>query len=161
MNIFYWIGNALLALIPGFLAQKRGRHFWGYYLLSFLLSPLFSAIVVLCLEDLRLADCDEQSADATREVANYDLANASKWQCSCGRFHPKYETSCICGKSKTDNLPPVSVETTRPESDPSSDKICFCRKCGSKLIENSKFCSKCGTEVVNTEKERAYDVYKM
>ena len=28
------------------------------------------------------------------------------------------------------------------------DKICFCRKCGAKLIEGSLFCSKCGTEVV-------------
>ena len=29
-----------------------------------------------------------------------------------------------------------------------ADKICFCRKCGEKLIDNSKFCSKCGTEVI-------------
>ena len=29
-----------------------------------------------------------------------------------------------------------------------TDKILFCRKCGEKLIENSKFCRKCGTEVV-------------
>lgn len=28
------------------------------------------------------------------------------------------------------------------------DKICFCRKCGERLLDNSRFCSKCGTEVV-------------
>lgn len=28
------------------------------------------------------------------------------------------------------------------------DKICFCRKCGEKMIDNSKFCRKCGTEIV-------------
>lgn len=28
------------------------------------------------------------------------------------------------------------------------DEICFCRKCGEKLIDNSRFCRKCGTEVV-------------
>lgn len=32
-----------------------------------------------------------------------------------------------------------------------TDKICFCRKCGSKLDENSKFCCKCGTEIKEEE----------
>ena len=27
------------------------------------------------------------------------------------------------------------------------DKICFCRKCGEKLIDGSRFCRKCGTEI--------------
>ncbi len=30
------------------------------------------------------------------------------------------------------------------------NKICFCRKCGERLIENSRFCRKCGTEVLNS-----------
>lgn len=67
---------------------------------------------------------------------NANISTASGWQCSCGRVHPKYETSCICGKSKFDNLKP------------NTDKICFCRKCGEKLIDNSRFCRKCGTEIV-------------
>ena len=29
--------------------------------------------------------------------------DGSGWKCSCGRIHPKFETSCICGKSKFDN----------------------------------------------------------
>ncbi len=28
------------------------------------------------------------------------------------------------------------------------DAICFCRKCGKKLIGNSNFCSKCGTKIM-------------
>lgn len=28
------------------------------------------------------------------------------------------------------------------------DKVCFCRKCGERMIDNSKFCRKCGTEIV-------------
>lgn len=31
---------------------------------------------------------------------------------------------------------------------PQTNKIQFCRKCGEKLIDNSKFCHKCGTNVV-------------
>ena len=30
-------------------------------------------------------------------------------------------------------------------------KICFCRKCGNKLLEDSLFCSKCGTKVISEE----------
>ena len=33
------------------------------------------------------------------------------------------------------------------------DKICFCRKCGEKLIDNSKSCSICGTEIIDLEKD--------
>lgn len=39
----------LLALIPGFIASKKGRSFIGWYIFSILLSPLIGLIVVLCL----------------------------------------------------------------------------------------------------------------
>lgn len=29
-----------------------------------------------------------------------------------------------------------------------TDKVCFCRKCGERLIVRSKYCSKCGTEII-------------
>ena len=29
-----------------------------------------------------------------------------------------------------------------------ADRIVFCRKCGEKLLDNSRFCAKCGTEIV-------------
>ena len=31
---------------------------------------------------------------------------------------------------------------------PKEEKICFCRKCGSKLIDDAVFCDKCGTKVI-------------
>lgn len=143
MEIGSLIGIALWALIPGFIAKKKGRSFWGYYFLSFLISPLITMIITLCVKNLNNEYHYEQPTNtnqgsnhqATHPVNPYP-ANTPGWQCSCGRFHPKYETSCICGKSKFDNL--------KPET----DKICFCRKCGEKLIDNSQFCRKCGTETV-------------
>lgn len=63
------------------------------------------------------------------------------WKCECGRVHQKYETSCICGKTKNESKKHVAIEEA-------NDKILFCRKCGEKLIEGSLFCSKCGTEIV-------------
>lgn len=38
-------------------------------------------------------------------------------------------------------------------SNDNQNKICFCRKCGEKLIDNSKFCRKCGTEIVIVEED--------
>lgn len=32
-------------------------------------------------------------------------------------------------------------------------KICFCRKCGEKLADDSNFCRKCGTEIIKITKE--------
>lgn len=34
-----------------------------------------------------------------------------------------------------------------------TNKICFCRKCGEKLIDNSRFCRKCGIEIVIVEED--------
>ena len=28
------------------------------------------------------------------------------------------------------------------------DKVCFCRKCGTKLVDDAIFCSKCGTKII-------------
>jgi len=49
------IGIALWALIPGFVAKKKGRNFWGYYFLSFLISPLITMIITFCLSNLNEA----------------------------------------------------------------------------------------------------------
>lgn len=149
------IGIALWALIPGFIARKKGRSFWGYYFLSFLISPLITMIITLCVKNLNEEYRYEHPTNTTQSTnrqatppANPYPANTPGWQCSCGRFHPKYESSCICGKSKTDNFAPTSTGTSPPEPPAASDRILFCRKCGEKLIDNSKFCRKCGTEVI-------------
>lgn len=149
------IGIALWALIPGFIARKKGRSFWGYYFLSFLISPLITMIITLCVKNLNEEYRPEQPTSTTQSTshqsappANPYPANTPGWQCSCGRIHPKYESSCICGKSKTDNLAPSPAKAAFPESPAVGDRILFCRKCGEKLIDNSKFCRKCGTEVV-------------
>ena len=71
--------------------------------------------------------------------------NITGWQCSCGRIHPTYETSCVCGKSKFDK----KLEHPQPNAAAEvTNKIRFCRKCGERLIDESRFCSKCGTQVV-------------
>lgn len=34
-----------------------------------------------------------------------------------------------------------------PIEEVNDNKVYFCRKCGEKLIDNSRFCRKCGTEI--------------
>ena len=75
----------------------------------------------------------------------------SQWQCSCGRVHPKYESSCVCGKSKFDsiNTPKTEGGSAEAAAEPATaSQILFCQNCGEKLIENSRFCCKCGTQIV-------------
>ncbi len=40
------------------------------------------------------------------------------------------------------------LENTHSNASETIDQVCFCRRCGEKLIEDSKFCGKCGTQVI-------------
>lgn len=42
----------------------------------------------------------------------------------------------------------VPLQISHPIDNETNDQVCFCRKCGERLIDNSQFCRKCGTEVV-------------
>ena len=59
------IGVALWALIPGFIALKKGRSFIGYYLLSFIITPLISMIITICLSNLK-KEQNSNSSSLTR-----------------------------------------------------------------------------------------------
>ena len=42
----------------------------------------------------------------------------------------------------------MEIEQSKEESTKQNQKICFCRKCGSKLPEDALFCTKCGTKII-------------
>ena len=152
------IALALLALIPGFIAKQKGRSFFGYYFGSFLISPLITTIIALCVSNQAYVYCPKDSIIVEKKSdqqelpqVNYPAANISGWQCSCGRVHPKYESSCVCGKSKYDSIKSPKTEENAAEATEGSaagSQSIFCHKCGEKLIENSRFCRKCGTQIV-------------
>ena len=103
-----FIGIALWALIPGFIAKNKRRNALAYYLLSFIITPLLTMIITICLPK-------------------------------------KTEFDCV----KPTQIP---FDESVDVFDESDDKICFCRKCGEKLLDRSNFCRKCGTEIVDLEK---------
>lgn len=61
------LGIALWALLPGFIAKHKGRSFWGYYFLSFLVTPLTTTLAALIVSDLSKSG----NTAARREPALY------------------------------------------------------------------------------------------
>lgn len=67
MNWTPIIGIALWSLIPGFIAKKKGRSFWAYYFLSFVITPLITIIITLCVKRKIEEDQDDVSDAAIAE----------------------------------------------------------------------------------------------
>lgn len=89
---------------------------WGFWL------GLIGLIVVCCKENIServyytSAPSYNQLPPTTYSNPNYNPVpynpqgyapgystpnpGSNGWQCSCGRFHPPYESSCVCGQTK-------------------------------------------------------------
>ncbi len=59
------IGIVLWALLPGFIARKKGRSFALHFFLSFLLSPLIMTIVALCESNKYKETHQEENSDSS------------------------------------------------------------------------------------------------
>lgn len=46
---------------------------------------------------------------------------------------------------------PLEEDEEAADLDEDEEQICFCRKCGSALEDDSRFCRKCGTEIKEVE----------
>ena len=71
------IGIALWALIPGFIAKSKKRSFWGYYFLSFIITPLISMIIAICL-DRKAEESPNMQSNAVATIDSVQSAEASK-----------------------------------------------------------------------------------
>ena len=119
------IGVALWALIPGFMAKKKGRNFWGYYFLSFLVSPLISMIIVACLKNLNVS-YDKKHVEQHEKKEN----------------NSQEQVDDITSDGEND-----SNTTYHDLALADRDTLCFCRKCGNQLLKGAVFCNKCGFKV--------------
>lgn len=68
------------------------------------------------------------------------------WYCLNMRYFNKRIIPAYYG-SDTYNQATYTTQNVSMES----SKTAFCRKCGNKLLEDSRFCNKCGTEIINEE----------
>ncbi len=102
------IGVALWALIPGFVARKKGRSFWGYYFLSFLISPLITMIITFCLKNLNNVSEDTYVSQEAPVITTNEEPTSDKVV-----FFRK------CGEKLL-------------------DRSQFCSKCGTEVITNEE-----------------------
>lgn len=159
MKVLIWIGcifvasilNAILGEITGF---KIG------YLLFYLGVSFLARKLCQKWDEHKEAKAQKKRiAEAVEALRGKDRGFSSSatsgWQCVCGRFHPLYETSCVCGKSKFDAAEqpkPIAVTAQPPAAfEQKNQQIRFCRRCGEKLIDDSRFCRMCGEEVITGE----------
>jgi hypothetical protein len=118
------IGIALWALIPGFIAKKKGRSFWGYFFLSFVITPLITMIITIFLSNLN------RVVEPVKSIASTTTSTSSNT-----------DEDVVT----PDTIPPrdrVLLDSTI------SPKVRYCRKCGFQLLAESDFCSHCGTKVI-------------
>ena len=85
------IGIALWALIPAFMAQKKGRSFFGFYVLSLLISPLITMIIAACVSN-KNADAEqpvngtENGSDLPDKAAGTDSRITKNRQSTCQKI---------------------------------------------------------------------------
>jgi hypothetical protein len=94
MEIF--IIYVLFSVVAGFIASKKGRSGFGFFLLAFLLSPLVGVIAALIV------------SENTRSVEDQAVASGSSRKCpSCAELIKFEAIVCrFCGR----DAPPVNPE---------------------------------------------------
>jgi len=69
--IVFWLVAAALAIIPGKIAQRKGRRFWAWWLFAFLLFlPALIASLLVSSKQAGVASANQQQA---AEKAMYEL----------------------------------------------------------------------------------------
>jgi hypothetical protein len=137
------IGIALWALIPGFIAKKKGRSFWGYYFLSFLITPLITMIITACLKNI--SGESDHSSDSVIDTTTAPVAPEINRSIPESTSIPAALPSSQSLSEDSGTEPKVQMPVIR--------KIQYCRRCGFKLIDGSEFCSNCGNKIESENEE--------
>lgn len=155
MEIYTIIGIALWALVPGFIAKKKCRSFWGYYFLSFLISPLITIIIALCVSDKTCAyyakhppdyrpGANRSEASATNPLyANLPVADDRVLFCrKCGEKLMADSQFCHKCGSET-KIPYANRENMPPVVSGEPNTFWICEKCKTKNLSTRNDCWSC------------------
>lgn len=156
MSEWIWfLGVALWAILPGYIAKKKGRKFWGYYLFSFILTPLVTTIITLCLNKIPEKRKGEPNLTAIMPQVSIP-AGASKAAAPEPNAFPKNDPVAPISPAAEAMSTPGEGEAVMVDSSlsPGPEKretpkysVRFCRHCGNSLVPGSTFCSSCGGRV--------------
>ena len=154
------IGIALWAIIPAVIAGKKGRNAIGYYFLSFLITPLITTIIVICLKNLKNVPNDVSLQTKIVNEPTLNLREQNKFICKqCGTYHTGWYQKCptcgAIGKMEKATAQPIPIPSHKQQAIKEQNKIMnfpsttsFCRYCGEKLPEDSIFCQYCGRKIL-------------
>ena len=120
-------GIALWALVPGFIAAHKGRNFAVYYILSFLITPILTTIIVLCLSRIEETNPDEQLDLTKRFICK-----------TCGSYVGRPVDECPKCGSKAKYIDRYQKNAV------SVEKRFKCTNCGSEFADRQKSCPACG-----------------
>ena len=143
IKILGWTVFAL-EILSGFISRIFIQQSFYFPDLEKLLYLLFVVVLMLYLSVFKVNTL--KGDGRTYNIPPNPPSHAAECM-SCGYRSAIFLNTCPnCGQSAKTYVP--------LKEEPPSDvaKICFCRKCGEKLIDNSRFCSKCGTEIVDCQK---------
>lgn len=169
MKVLIWFLCFLLYVLVDILIKRNGVVLAGAIpnglLYGLLCGLLFGTLMIwipkkLCrmwdeyLEEKESLDTQKET-NKTMEQEQTATPGHDQWLCTCGKLHYRYESSCVCGKSRIEILLAkaptniVSEEKTASKEigEQTSDTISFCRKCGCKLPDGATFCGQCGTQI--------------
>lgn len=132
MEIGYLIILALLALIPANIAKNKGRSFWGFFVLSLFLSPLWASIIALIVPKKPVQGTVRQCP-----ACGYQ----GIFENTCPHCHTPLSVSRQAKATLQEQLP----QQTQPQQIP-QQTLRRCTECGMQLKEDQKFCSHCGTK---------------
>jgi len=150
------IGIALWALLPGFIAQKKGRSFLGYYALSWIITPLIATIVILCL---RKREMSAEKNEATSEQHEIGLIDEEQKQIIAEKSvcdnvnnqsgHCIQQSTNVAEDIRSEGMSQQNQcnELITEDEESSATELRFCRYCGFKLLVDSEYCSHCGKKV--------------
>lgn len=165
------IGIAIWALIPSFIAKKKGRSFFGYYFLSFLITPLATTIITICQkdrnkvnegnpvnsdtkieQDRQQIELEENNSGEIDEDMKESVKNNYVGISEIATDNYTKETTVESknenhdDRIKIDTMDSIASGMQKPEIEKET-VLRFCRYCGFKLLENSEYCSQCGKKV--------------
>ena len=133
----------LLAIVPAAWANKKGHSAIVYYILSLVLSPLISTIIVACLNDknnMDLPTSDKQDENNPKEKNIEMVTQKSSDNEPIERNQERVYPPSVTFGGGEDNL--------AHQSEGSIQRL-YCRKCGKEINPDASFCRFCGTKTLS------------